>query len=340
MKRFILISMMALVAVGAWGQDLATFQTGFTTFSADMASTLSYNATVGNNWSDAYLGSFPHFGVGLAGGVTAVPSASLEALFTSMGVTMPSSVKDFGLPVPAAALSAKIGGLFLPFDVGVKAMILPEAVASSLSASGITADYQLFGGNVRFGLVKEGLLFPDVSVGAGYNRLSGSISMPLDTATQTYTFNDGSTDQSLTVTDPDLSMEWTTDSFDFTLQVSKKFLFIRPYLGTGLSVGKSTVKGGMAASMVYDPDTATASDEYILTDANLAAIKQSLADAGLDVPDISADGFMFGSENSDPVIRLYGGFSLELLILSLDLQGTYVPSTKSLGASAMVRVEL
>lgn len=340
MKRFVLISMMALAAAGAWAQDLATFQAGFTTFSVDMASTLSYNATVGNNWSDAYLGSFPHFGVGLAGGITAVPSESLEALFTSMGVAMPDSIKSLGLPVPAAALSAKIGGLILPFDVGLKAMILPESVASSLSASGVTADYQLFGGNVRFGLVKEGLLFPDVSIGAGYNRLSGSVKMALDTASQTYTFNDGSTDQSLTVTDPDLSMEWTTNSFDFTLQVSKKFLFIRPYLGTGLSVGKSTVNGGMAAAMLYDDDTSTPGDEVDVTDAEVAAIKQALADAGLDVPDISADGFMFGSENSDPVIRLYGGFSLELLILSLDLQGTYVPSTKSLGASAMVRVEL
>lgn len=336
MKRLILISMMALAAAGAWAQDLATFQAGFTTFSVDMASTLSYNATVGNNWSDAYLGSFPHFGVGLAGGVTAVPSESLEALFTSMGVAMPSSIKDFGLPVPAAALSAKVGGLILPFDVGVKAMILPESVASSLSASGITTDYSLFGGNVRFGLVKEGLLFPDVSVGAGYNRLSGSISMPLDIATQTYSFDPGSGTQTLTVTDPALNMEWTTNSFDFTLQVSKKFLFIRPYLGTGLSVGKSTVNGGMAASMVYDDG----SGPVTLDSAGVAQLKSELAAAGIDVPDISADGFMFGSENSDPVIRLYGGFSLELLILSLDLQGTYVPSTKSLGASAMVRVEL
>jgi len=335
--------MMALAAAGAWAQDLATFQAGFTTFSVDMASTLSYNATVGNNWSDAYLGSFPHFGVGLAGGVTAVPSESLEALFTSMDVAMPSSIKDFGLPVPAAALSAKVGGLFLPFDVGVKAMILPETVASSLSASGITADYSLFGGNVRFGLVKEGLLFPDVSVGAGYNRLSGAIKMPLDITSQTYNFDtngDSINDQSLTVTDPALNMEWTTNSFDFTLQVSKKFLFIRPYLGTGLSVGKSTVNGGMAAAMLYDDNTGDATPAVAVTDAEVAAIKQALADAGLDVPDISAAGFMFGSENSDPVIRLYGGFSLELLILSLDLQGTYVPSTKSLGASAMVRVEL
>lgn len=334
MKRTILITMMALVVAGAWAQDLATFQKGFTTFSTDMASTLSYNATIGNNWSDAYLGKFPHFGIGLAAGATTVPAANLEALFSAMEVAVPDSLKQFGLPIPAAALSVKLGGILLPFDVGVKAMLLPASVASMMSASGITADYKLIGGNVRYGLVKEGLLLPDVSIGAGYNRLSGSVSMPLDITSQVYTFDPGTGPQSLTVTDPDLSVAWTTDSFDFTLQVSKKLLIIRPYLGTGLSVGKSTVKGGMAAKMVYDDGTGP----VVLDSTGIDQLKTDLAAASIVIPDISADGFMFSADNKNPVFRLYGGISLDLLFLSLDLQGTYVPATKSLGASAMIRV--
>ncbi len=340
MKRIVLISMMALAAAGAWAQDLADFQGGFESFATDMAATLSYNATIGNNWSDAYIGQLPHFGVGLAVGFTAVPAESLEEFFqAALGEALPDSLKKAGLPIPAAALSAKIGGIILPFDFGIKAMVLPPEATEAISALGIAADYKLLGANIRLGLVKEGLLFPDVSLGAGYNRLMGSVQVPLDVPDQTYNFTAG-TPQSLRVSDPDLQLDWTTDSFDFTLQVSKKVLFFRPFAGLGYSLGTSTVGGGLAAKMYYDSDTGGGPGEQLVTSAEVAAIKQALADAGQPVPDISADGFLFSATNSDPVLRVYGGLSLNLFFLNLDLQGIYVPKTKGLGANAMIRVQL
>lgn len=337
MKRFVLILMMSLAAAGLWAQNLEDFQAGFEAFATDMAATLSYNATIGNNWSDAYIGKFPHFGVGISAGVTTVPSASLKDLFISMDVPVPSEVADIGLPIPAAAISAKIGGLFLPFDVGVKAMVLPAEATDALSSAGIAADYKLLGGNVRFALLKQNILMPDVSVGLGYNRLTGSISMPLD-AGQSYNFDVNGDTHILAVTDPDLSMEWATDSFDFTLQVSKSVLFLRPYVGAGYSLGKSSVDGGMKATMTYDD--ASESGAQPIDENNLADLKAALADAGISVPDISADGFMFGSTDNAPVLRLYGGLSLDLLVLMLDTQVTYVPGSGSLGGSAMIRIQL
>ncbi|MBN2874827.1 MAG: hypothetical protein JXM71_07010, partial [Spirochaetales bacterium] len=182
MKRFVIVAMMALFVAGAWAQDpsLADFQAGFTTFAGELAPTLSYNATVGNAWSDAYIGGFPHFGAGVAVGATTVPADSMTALFDAMGIALPAELAQFGLPIPAAAISAKIGGIILPFDLGLKGMILPESVMSNLAASGITADYSLIGGNIRYAVIKENLLLPDVAIGAGYNRLSGSLGMELD----------------------------------------------------------------------------------------------------------------------------------------------------------------
>lgn len=338
MKRFILILMMSLAAAGLWAQNLEDFQAGFEAFATDMASTLSYNATIGNNWSDAYIGKFPHFGVGVSAGLTTVPSEPLEALFVSMGnVEVPSAVAKMGLPIPAAAVSAKLGGLFLPFDVGVKAMVLPAAASDVLAAADISADYKLLGGNLRFALVKQNILMPDVSVGFGYNRLTGSISMPLDIPSQTFSFTTpDETVHTLEVTSPDLAMDWTTDSFDATLQVSKSFLFLRPYAGAGFSFGKSAVNGGIVASMRYDDGSGMAD-----IDAQaLQELKASLSEAGISVPDISADGFKFGADNNDPVVRLYGGLSLDLLILMFDTQVTYVPKTKSLGATGTIRIQL
>jgi hypothetical protein len=343
MKRFVLILMMSLAAAGLWAQDLAVFQEGFENFATDMAATLSYNATIGNNWSDAYIGGFPHFGVGISVGATTVPSESLDGLFVSMDVPVPSAIGSLGLPIPAAAVSAKIGGLFLPFDVGLKAMVMPAAATQALSAADISADYKLLGGNVRFALLKQNILMPDVSVGLGYNRMTGSLSMPLDIATQTFEFTTPDTfTHTLEVTQPDLAMDWTTDSFDFTLQVSKSVLFLRPYLWAGYSLGKSSVNGGMSASMTYDngDDTDGTVGPVPVTDAEIAEIKANLAAAGIDVPDISADGFMFGSENNDPVLRLYGGLSLDLFILMLDTQVTWVPGTGSLGGTATIRIQL
>lgn len=339
MKRIVLILMMSLAAAGLWGQNLEDFQTGFQTFATDMAATLSYNATIGNNWSDAYIGKFPHFGVGLSAGVTTVPSASLKDLFTSMDIPVPSAVADIGLPIPAAAVSAKLGGLFLPFDVGVKAMVLPAEATEALSSAGIAADYKLLGGNIRFALLKQNLLLPDVSVGFGYNRLAGSISMPLDIESQSFTFTPPEdVEHTLEVTQPDLAMDWTTDSFDATIQISKSLLFLRPYAGAGYSFGKSSVNGGMKATMLYDDGQGDGPTE--ITDTKLQELKTALAEAGISVPNISADGFMFGSESTEPVLRLFGGLSLDLLILMLDTQVTYVPKTKSLGGSAMIRIQL
>jgi hypothetical protein len=340
MKRFVLILMMSLAATGLWAQDLAAFQDGFETFATDMAATLSYNATIGNNWSDAYIGGFPHFGAGISVGATTVPSDSLDALFVSMDVPVPSAIGSLGLPIPAAAVSAKLGGFVLPFDVGVKAMVLPAAATEALSAADISADYKLLGANVRFALLKQNILMPDVSVGLGYNRLTGSLSMPLDIAPADYfIFNDPITSDPhyLRVTDPSLAMDWTTDSFDFTLQVSKSILFLRPYAGAGYSFGKSSVNGGMAALVQYDDGSGTFAD---ITPANLQTLKDNLVAAGIDVPDISADGFLFGSENNDPVLRLYGGLSFDLFILMLDTQVTWVPGTGSLGGTATIRIQL
>jgi hypothetical protein len=321
---------MTLAAFGAWAQELAAFQDGFETFAGQMAPTLSYNATIGNNWSDAYIGNFPHFGVGVAVGATMIPVASLSDLFASIAddLSIPAELANLGLPIPAAALSAKLGGFILPFDIGLKGMILPESVTSSLLSAGISADYTLLGGNLRFGIIKSNLLLPDVSIGLGYNRLDGSISMPLGIEGQSFTFGT----HTLAVTDPTLQFDWGTDSFDLTLQVSKKILFLEPYVGAGYSLGKSSVKGGIASELLYDG--------VAITEDNLDAIKTALTAAEIEVPDLSADGFMFGAENTDPVLRVYGGLTFSILVIKFDTMLMYVPANQSLGLTSMIRVQL
>lgn len=288
---------------------------------------------MGGAWSDAYIGGFPHFGAGAAVGFTTVPLADVKALLGTMGVTtIPAQLEALGLPIPAVAVAAKVGGIILPFDVGLKGMMVPDGVKASLASStGVTLDYTLIGGNVRYAILKQGILLPDLAIGAGYNRLSGSVAMPLNIPSQSFTFGEGADAHTLAVTDPDLKLAWTTDSFDFTVQASKSILFIEPYLGVGLSVGTSRVKGGVESAMTYDGT--------VITPEQAETIKQQLKDIGIDVPELSAAGFLFGAENASPVFRVYGGVTLALFVLKLDTGVTYVPQTGSLGGQAMIRIQ-
>lgn len=63
----------------------------------------------------------------------------------------------------------------------------------------------------------------------------------------------------------------------------------------------------------------------------------ALEAAGISVSD---QGFSVSSEVTTPTIRIYGGTSINILILKLDLMASYVPATQALGAQVMARIQL
>lgn len=329
MKRIVLIvAMISIIAFSLGAQDLKEFQTQFEAFAGAMAPVLSYNATTGDVWSTAYLGNFPHLGAGLAFGISVIPSAALNPFFEAMGTTLPQELAN-GLPFPAMAVTAKLGGLILPFDIGVKGMKMFPELSALLAGSGITADYTLLGATIRVPVINAGL---KVALGASYDYLAGSITMPLkDMPTASYTFSYGATNHTIAVTDPKMALDFTTSSFDFTAQASIKILFITPYAGAGISVGKSSVLGGLDATLTYDGQP--------ISESNLQTMKDQLAQAGISIPEISAEGFRFGSEHTDPVIRVYGGVSINLLIIYIDAMAIYVPANGNLGANVLARIQ-
>ena len=85
MKRLLVsLLIMAVVAGSVWSQSLDTFKNAFTAFSGEMAASLAVNSTVGETWSDAYVGGFPHLGVGLSvGAVCTGAGTATPALFGS-----------------------------------------------------------------------------------------------------------------------------------------------------------------------------------------------------------------------------------------------------------------
>ncbi|MBN1243634.1 MAG: hypothetical protein JXA15_13110 [Spirochaetales bacterium] len=336
MKRFALIIIaLAFLAGGAFAQTLDGFQTAFSGFADDMAATLSMNSTIGTTWSDAYIGGFPHFGAGIVLGTTFAGKEGTAALFDAIGQTVPAELEALGVPVPALGVTAKLGLPFLPIDVGVKGgVVTPEMATALEGAYGVAAEYKNLGAVLRARVLEEGVLIPELSIGVSGSYQTGSIAMGVGSG-ETFTYDYETYSWTITAGDPELELGWESTSFDLNAQVSKNVLLIlTPYAGAGVSFGKSTVTGGLASALSI---TGSAYGGHPAD--SFEALEAALTDAGQPVPDISADGFLYTAEATAPVVRVYAGVSLNILVV-VDAQLMYVPATKALGASLSARLQL
>ncbi len=325
-KMVIVALLAALAALPVGAQTFAEYEEGFQDFADGVASALPLNAAVGLNWSDAYIGNFPHFGVGVAVGAATMPWDSFEKvedmLATDIAGEYPA-LQDWGVPIPALAIEARVGGLLLPFDVGVKVGFLPED-SKAMLPSGVTADYLMFGADVRYALLKGGGVIPAVSIGAGYTYLKGSVAMA-DVLGGTTTITDVGS-HVISVTDPDVTFDWQASVIDLKAQVSKSLLVLTPYAGVGASLAVAKAGGGLAAEVLVD---GVSPDQDLIEE-----IEEALGE------DFDPDeGFFVTSEATGWTFRAFGGVSVNILMLKLDLTGMYNFSSGTFGASLSGRVQ-
>jgi hypothetical protein len=342
MKRSIAIMAIALTAAaGAYSQipSLEGFQTAFSGFTGDMAGSLALNSTIGSNWSDAYVGGFPHLGVGVTTGAAFASAASAKDLFDAMGASgLPDALKTLGVPIPAAVATLKIGLPFLPLDIGIKGGYIPSSLGDRLkSASGVGIDYSNIGIQVRYALVKQNLLLPNISIGASYNYQQGKVTAPTNIGAKDFNVTTyvGSTPTTtlISASDPALALGWKSNIFDVTAQVSKLLLFLVPYAGVGYSMGSSSVTGGVSSAVTTDYHGTPGGSNGSISDLNAYFAQYG-------GPTIDNQGFTYSATANKPVLRVYGGISLRIIILDIDTQAMYVPATKALGASVTARLQL
>jgi hypothetical protein len=177
-KRIAVFLILIVAATGAFAVDFATFEAGFNQFAQDLATGAPFNATTGLTWSNA-TGDFPHFGIGLTVGATTIPAASISTMANALGITLPAAfsyVSQYGMPVPAYTIDARIGGFGLPFDVGVKAGYIPAGALQQVSSS-VAADFLLLGGDIRYSILKDEGLLPNISIGLGYTYMQETVSV-------------------------------------------------------------------------------------------------------------------------------------------------------------------
>lgn len=338
MKRTLiaLTAALFLAAVPSYSQtvNIEDLQSGAEDLVETLAGSLAFNSTVGLNWSDAYIGQLigvpPHFGVGVTVGTTTIDGEKVVSLMEDLGYELPSSLES-SIPLPAMTAEARIGGFILPFDIGVKAGYLPSG---TIDVDELEVDYLLAGADIRYAVVKGGLVLPKVSVGLGINYMKGGLGTSVG-SDLTYTYD--ATDYNnhiydIEATAPDVGIEWQATVIDLKAQVSKSLLIFTPYLGLGASYGMTRVGYYIESDVTYYEDGTPITDTQELEDA--------LDAAGVEVPDLKDTGLFYEKAFSAWGLRAFGGFSVNMLVVKLDLTGMYNFTDGQLGGSVGLRFQL
>ena len=330
MKKFLIVMIILVVAVsGVFSIDVATMEKDFSIFSDNVAESLPFTSTVGLTWSDAKVRGFPHLGVGVSAGAVMIPKSAFIDLADSLRFALPSEILDseYGIPFPTYVVDARVGIPFLPIDIGAKVGVLTPEMTESLTTD-FSVDYVLAGFDIRTPIIKGNFILPAITLSAGYNYLSGGINASVsgvgDLSSIDLNAIPGLSDASLTYNNPDIRFAWETHTADFKLQASKKLLIFTPYVGLGYAYGWSKAGGGISSKITYN-------------NATEDQVRDALEAAGYNV-ELSGDSFAILAEATGGSLRAFGGLSVNLFILKLDLNAMYNVITESLGASANVRI--
>lgn len=329
--RKILLILLIMATAFSFAAAQVTFDSledDFKDFSGELASNLPFASTIGLNWSSAFTGGFPRFGVGVTMGAVMMPMASFDMVAEGIGFELPSEIEGIGLglPIPAYTVDARLGIPILPIDVGVKVGIIDPEWTSFLPFG---VDYLLAGADVRWSLIDQGLIFPNVSVGVGYNYLKGGVVIRdvIDGQTVTIPGSPGGV-SSLGFSGADLVYEWNTQVLDVKAQVSKSLLIFTPAIGVGYSYGFSTAGGGMDSEITVNGTSAT------LTPSQISAVESA---TGMD---LEGSSLRILSEISGGTLRAWAGVSVNITLLKLDVSALYNVLENQWGATFNARIQL
>jgi len=330
------LGILFLLSTGLHAQTYDEFSSYFQTFADEVANSLPITASVGGNWSPAYIGQFPHFGVGVSLGGMFLPYEAVKPVIDGMGFgsSVPTELKTYGVPFPAIAADARLGGFILPFDVGVKFGFIPDQ-AKELFSDKVTADYLLAGVDARLRWVEGRGLLPTISAGAGYNFMQGTLGIndvstgeTIDITTLMQSEGFGGIYHRLVITDPDLAFKWDTHTIQAKAQASWNLAILTPHAGIGAAYGFSNAGGGLFSQLVYQTDDVSTFDD----------VESVFSKYGYPVP--TSEGLEVIADANGWSFWVYGGTAFNIFFVKLDLSAMYNFLSGTYGASANVRIQL
>jgi hypothetical protein len=312
---FLLMFILALSPVFAIDYiDFDGLQRIAKSFSDEMVSALPFNSTIGLNWSDAYIGSFPHFGIGLSTGLTTMDNESIRKMMEILKILNVNDSPLFGNKffLPAYSIDARIGLPVIPVDFGVKFGYLHPSMLESLL--NVQIKNMLIGADVRYAVINSKVLPMRLSIGLGFNYLDGGISGAFPDKTFNFI---GTTDiVNFNADDPNIDIIWKTTNIEFKMQASFPYKILTPYAGAGISYAWS--QAGYRVSSKNSINTPNISGITKTSDKSFETINK---DSGINT-------------------RVFGGFSFNLAYLRFDLTGTYEILNGNFGATFGLRYQM
>jgi hypothetical protein len=181
-------------------------------FAEEIQRSLPFTTLTALAWPDSYIGQIvsrkPHFGLGISYGMSTVGFPAVREMLDSFATN--GYMNMAGVFVPPLYAQVRIGGFFVPFDIGVVASIPLYAKP----ADGVTTEQQTLGSDIRFALVRDGPKLPGISLGIAYTQTTGYL----------LTGDSGS----------DIStIYWSGNVIEIKTQISKTFGAFTPYFGGG-----------------------------------------------------------------------------------------------------------
>lgn len=224
-KKIIATGLSLLLTLSVFSNSVAKVSQGLEDFSVQLFDVIPNVALQQGVWPEAWIGKVfpsvpPHFGLGLSFGVAKLPMESLNNALSALntagsgGASLPTLPAS--LVFPTLTADVRVGGVFLPFDIGLSFMRLPN-----MSFGSVTFDFLTIGGSLRYAILQDELLIPAVSVGMGFMYSKGFVQVKVQDSAY-------------------VRSDFETTSLFFEAQVSKKFFFLVPFLGLRGVIAKST----------------------------------------------------------------------------------------------------
>lgn len=245
-----------------------------------------------NVWSESWIGYIlpkPNFGFGVNAGISSMDISPLADTATALGMDA-GDVPDT-LVFPTITADARVGGFILPFDVGLVVSSIDSAkLGLNSTIDPVSFNYYTVGADVRYCVWKFPLPQIRVSVGAGLYYTSGKVEAEDSSA--------------------DATLEFDSTTLSLSAQASAKLLMFVPFAGARVMFSKTNVDWSVKDVRW----TSILGDTY--ADSIGKAVSYGILPTSFNGGS-SSDFF----DDVRPV--LYGGVSLDLLLIDITVSGSY-----------------
>lgn len=274
-------------AVDELNSSADKISSGFDDFAEQLSISVPQAATQQNVWANAYIGQLisvpPNLGAGVNVGVTHIDTSGLKQAVDALGLNDINIKDNYYFPVFTADL--RIGGLLLPFDFDI-AVIKTGKMSTSSFGADLDVDLLTVGMDVRYALVKGGLIMPKISVGAGYFYNQGTFGVSSSYASA--------------------NIDYKVHTMYAQAQISKTLLFITPFVGVRGLVSKSNNTWDWAYNQTYASSLEDA--------ASVAGTTVKTKDSG----EYKTDSFDFNAIQP----QIFAGVGLRFLVIDFTMSIT------------------